>query len=67
VPKEMTGYACSEVERRRCASILRLLLEAQTVQNLSLKESDGDSEAGRDACVKSEGESAAPSRDNEDA
>lgn len=37
------------------------------MQNLSLKESDGDSEAARDACVESEGESAAPSRDNEDA
>lgn len=37
MPKDITGYALSAVDRRRCASILRLLLDAQTVQNLSLK------------------------------
>jgi len=43
VPKETTGYALSEVDNRKCASILRLLLDAHTVQNLSLK---GTSEVG---------------------
>jgi hypothetical protein len=42
VPKEITGYLFSEVERRRCASMLRLLFEAHTVQNLSLKGNSGD-------------------------
>lgn len=37
------------------------------MQNLSLKDSDGDSRAGLVACLVSAGESAAPSRDNADA
>lgn len=36
VPKEITGYDLSEAARRRCASILRLLFDAHTVQNFSL-------------------------------
>ena len=36
VPNEMTGYLCSEVASRICASILLLLLLAQTVQNFNL-------------------------------
>ena len=38
VPKEMTGYPVGAEDRRRCASILRLLFDAQTVQNLSLND-----------------------------
>lgn len=39
VPKDMTGYAVGAPESWRCASIERLLFEAQTVQNFSLYES----------------------------
>lgn len=45
VPKEMTGKAVGAVERRRCASMERLLLDAQTVQNFSFHESVGVSVA----------------------
>lgn len=41
VPKEMTGKAVGAVARRRCASMERLLFDAQTVQNLSFHESFG--------------------------
>lgn len=41
VPKEMTGKAVGAVERRRWASIERLLFDAQTVQNFSFHESVG--------------------------
>jgi hypothetical protein len=46
VPNEMTGNPVGAVERRRCASIERLLLDAQTVQNLSLKEGGEEVGAG---------------------
>jgi len=45
VPKDMTGYDAVDVDRRRWASMERLLFEAQTVQNLSLYESAGADEA----------------------
>lgn len=41
VPKEITGKAVGAVERRRWASMERLLFEAQTVQNFSFHESVG--------------------------
>ena len=37
----MTGYAWSDVDKRKWASMLLLLFEAHTVQNFNLK---GDSE-----------------------
>lgn len=60
MPKEITGYACDEAERRRCASMLRLLLEAHTVQNFSLKE--GSDELVAFVVAKALGESIWPSR-----
>ena len=37
MPKDNTGYCCGEDVRRKWASMLRLLFEAQTVQKRSLK------------------------------
>ena len=39
VPNEITGNAVGAVESRRWASIERLLLDAQTVQNFNFQES----------------------------
>lgn len=41
VPKEITGKEVGALDRRRWASMERLLLEAQTVQNFSFQESVG--------------------------
>lgn len=41
VPKEITGKEVGAAERRRWASMERLLLEAHTVQNFSFHESVG--------------------------
>jgi hypothetical protein len=47
--------------------MLRLLFEAQTVQNLSLKESEGDTSAGGTEVAFSAGKSDGPSRDRGEA